>query len=364
MEEIKRTKYVMEAGKTGIVYDDNYTQSLFSSVYKRAAQLTYESADNQRNLMYNKEVRDQPNNIITFIGRRGTGKSSAMVSFMEGLKNNFDSKDSDKRFKNELKEEAYFKDEIRFIGLEWIDAALLEPGEDIFESILAKMFGEFMHRENRDYDRNSHRESDTKELYRRFESIYKMVMNLKVRNHNTSMSFERETALSNLRDIARSTDLRREFERLVNLYIKVMRSHNVENYYEDDKNTFLVVAIDDVDMNIKNGFKILEDILRYLRINRLIVLMAVNYEQMHHICEKHFSNTLVMYDESDDYKKDYISKLTMQYMEKALPSYMRIYLPSLKKKDYDRSIDTEIQYREGNDMITLPIKKSNFSACI
>ena len=57
MEEIKRTKYVMEAGKTGIVYDDNYTQSLFSSVYKRAAQLTYESADNQRNLMYNKDTK-------------------------------------------------------------------------------------------------------------------------------------------------------------------------------------------------------------------------------------------------------------------------------------------------------------------
>ena len=59
-------------------------------------------------------------------------------------------------------------------------------------------------------------------------------------------------------------------------------------------------------------------------------------------CQKHFVKTYdeygrILSKESKHYIKDKVSSLADQYMEKSLPPYARIYLPSLKKQDYDRN---------------------------
>ena len=77
---------------------------------------------------------------------------------------------------------------------------------------------------------------------------------------------------------------------MVRYYIRI--KEGLEN--RDKYKTFLVVAIDDLDMNVEYGFEILEKIQRYLKVDRLLVLLAVNYEQMKMCCQKHFVKT---YDE-------------------------------------------------------------------
>ena len=47
---------------------------------------------------------------------------------------------------------------------------------------------------------------------------------------------------------------------------------------------YLVIPIDDLDMNIKNGYEQLEQIRKYLMIPKVIVLISANYDQLEKIC--------------------------------------------------------------------------------
>lgn len=334
-------KSIIQLGKTGIVYENSsdFDNSIFNRVYDNAAKLTEQSVNNQIANKYKQSSHEQADNIITFVGRRGTGKTSAMLSFMECLRNNDKKSEGDKSYKICSSVNGR---PIRFITLEWIDASLLEKEEDIFEFILAKMLNEFLGKDEKaQYLEKSNYEYAIRELYKRFGDLYKKMLNLKKKEEGHYGSDE--SAISLLRDLARSSDLRYDFEELIKEYIRVQPLLEKNEYISGSEETFLVVAIDDVDMNVNSGFDILERIQRYLKVNGLIVLMAINNEQMQICCEKHFIQiygSVSQYTEEN--KRGYISKISEEYMEKVLPSYMRVYLPSLKKKDYDRNQVTKV----------------------
>ena len=309
----------------------NFEKSLFRRVYKRAYMIVQKQVELQLPRGEEEGVKETNDNVIIFMGRRGTGKSSVMRSFMQSLLDN--SKLADEAGDYVVRLEGSTK-RVRFIGIDSIDASLLEQKEDIFEAILAKMFNEFL-KDNE----NTNSESLTyekRELYQMFSSIYKKHLNIKQRDFGDIYSSE--AAISNLRDLARSVDIKQEFESLIEKYIHV-KSYCEYGYNEHDRyETFLVVSIDDIDMNVNSGFEILEKIQRYLKVKHLIVLLAVNHEQMKLCCQKHFQSIISNNRGSniEDLNR-YIDKLADQYMEKALPSYSRVYLPSLKKMYYDKN---------------------------
>lgn len=347
---------VISTSHRGIVYENrkDFSDSIFQQVYKRAYLQVQESVLLQLSKKNNSKRNEDSDNLITFIGRRGTGKSSAMLSFMNALCENYLKEQT-------IEEYAIYEDRscnklVRFVSIDEIDASMLEKGEDIFEVILAKMFKEFLKK----IDRNSSETLSYKmrELHNKFASIYKKHLNVKA--NNTANSHSAEAAISGLRDLARSVDIREEFQELVYSYIEIIQ----EKSYEKQE-TFLVVAIDDLDMNVESGFEILEKIQRYLKINRLLVLLAVNYEQMKACCQKHFSKAYddyshILMNESKEFVREKINNLAEQYMEKALPPYARIYLPSLKTKDYDRSRVMKIKMIINNMEYCCSTKKAIF----
>ena len=283
------------------------------------------------------EYKETNDNVIIFMGQRGTGKSSVMRSFMKSLLENSSVNDEYGDFIVKLPKS---NKKIRFIGIDSIDASLLEEQEDIFEAILAKMFNEFL-KDNENINSES-LTYEKRELYHMFSSIYKKHLNIKQRNMEDIYSSE--AAIANLRDLARSVDIKQEFEQLIEKYIQV-KSYREYEYSERDRyETFLVVSIDDIDMNVESGFEILEKIQRYLKVKRLIVLIAVNHEQIKLCCQKHFQSIISNSRERniDDLNR-YINHLSDQYMEKALPSYSRVYLPSVKKMDYDKNHTVRIE---------------------
>lgn len=338
----------------------DFDNSLFCRVYKRAYSIVQENVNIQleKDRMHH-DKEENIDNVITFMGRRGTGKSSAMHSFMKALLDNDNAKDS-----GMLKDYTVYDTEgigeetIRFIGIDWIDASLLEQGENIFEAILAKMLNELL--KNNTEEKHDSRSYEMKKLYNEFASIYKKHLNLKQRTLNDTYSME--SAIADLRDLSRSSDIRGRFQELIKRYIHIKSYCGDEYRMEKKYETFLVVAIDDIDMNIYSGFEILEKLQRYLKVERLIILIAVNYEQMRLCCEKHFAK---VFDNNDIYERDkrkeYVGSLADQYLEKALPSYARVYLPSLKKMDYDRNRITNVKIRDKNGReVSYPIKKAMF----
>lgn len=333
----------------------DFDNSLFHRVYKRAYSIVQENVNIQLEKDRGHNVEGNIDNVITFMGRRGTGKSSAMHSFMRALLDNHKEMLSDYTvYNNENNRE----ETVKFIGIDWIDASLLEQGENIFEAILAKMLNELMQSNNeKNHDARSY---EMKNLYNEFASIYKKHLNLKQRSVNDSYSME--SAIADLRDLSRSSDIRGKFQELVKKYIHIKSYCGDEYRMEKKYETFLVVAIDDIDMNIDSGFEILEKLQRYLKVERLLILIAVNYEQMKLCCEKHFAKVFANNDIYErDKRKEYVGSLADQYLEKVLPAYARVYLPSLKKMDYDRNKITKIKIktRDGKEDY-YPIKKAMF----
>lgn len=335
-KNIQNESVVIELGKIGVVQEkrEAFQESLFQSVYKEAGMLTAMIVKEQYGAEKEKHaIYEQPDNIITFVGRRGTGKSSSMLSFMDALKETKSVYDLEHIAEDTDVEEYKGSVNTEFIALEWIDASIMEKGEDVFEMLLAKIIGEILKKDNEFQNMDAHKDYLIRELHKSLGSLYKKVLKLKQRSKN--LDSKEESPISALRELARSIDLRQEFEELIELYLKI-KSEN-KNY---GHNCFLVVAIDDVDMNIEYGFEILEQIQRYLKVNRLLVLLTIDYEQLLKCCEKHFEKLY-----GDDTRKRQIAE---SYIAKVLPFHMRVYLPSLKKKDYSRKREMRIRM-DGQD---------------
>ena len=320
---------VIKAGYKGIVYENfsDFESSIFSKVYEKAINLTEQIIERNTELQKSKthgndfRNKEQVDNIIAFIGRRGTGKTSAMLSFMEGLKDHY-------KHHNIVQDK---NNQYDFISLEWIDASLLENNEDIFEAILAKMFGELLKKgANISNLRNNDLDYAYRDLYQQFEKIYRRVLNLKRKNDN----YDLEMPVNVLKDLSRSTEIRSDFTQLVKSYIRFSERlvGSADNLNTD---TYLVIAIDDIDLNVKNGYEIIEEIHRYLMVPGLIVLVAINYEEMLLCCEKRYidSHRNLPKNVVEDVGERAI-QISEAYLEKVLPPYMRVYLPSLKKTDF------------------------------
>src|SRR5699024_8414542 len=162
--------------------------------------------------------------------------------------------------------------------------------EDSFEYILAKMLRDVLDLDD-EMRESGYQSYEIRELHQDFSSIYGKVLNLK--NRSSQQADSDRMSISLLRDLARSSDLRREFEELIQRYLQLKLNREKRPGLKSVEDTYLVVAIDDMDMNVESGFEILEKIQRYLKVKSLIVLLAINHEQMRVCCEKHFSK---MYD--------------------------------------------------------------------
>lgn len=169
-----------------------FDQSLFRRVYKRAYRILQEQVELQVSQKEEQILEENTDNVIVFMGRRGTGKSSAMKSFMNSLlENNKADVESD-----EYKIQLPNSKKVRFISVDSIDASLLEREEDIFEAILAKLFNEFL----KDNENNNSMKYDSKELFNKFSSIYKKHLNIKQRSDSDVYSAEVAILNRNLRN--------------------------------------------------------------------------------------------------------------------------------------------------------------------
>lgn len=294
---------------------DQFYDSYFEEAYLEAFKQT------QRIAKQNKKYREEGNlsfqerhyNIITFCGARGTGKSSILYSFVEALKNvekvdrEFFSKYKSNQ-KKELKALKGMLEESEFLCLEEIDASLLEQEEDILDVILARMFQE-LHQKTMAYKKDYLWSSATGEerinrdsIIRSFEEIYRKKYNLQRGEHRYDRSESPVEVLNNLSGSLALRELIREF---LPKYLSAVTEQGTAN----GKKKYLVISIDDLDMN-PHGYTMLEQLHRYLMVPGIIIYLAVSGQKIRRLCEKHFED----------------AELSQAYLEKVLPFAQRIFL--------------------------------------
>lgn len=295
-----------------------FENSIFNSVYRTAKENLLEiikSPLGKNNLKDDKILSNNFNNIICFVGERGQGKSSSMISFLKALV-------------NKKKEDPFFCEDdisrIRFATIELVDPSLFKGDETLLEIILAKMFSRF--KDIFEKDRQSQiNDEEKRELVSLFQKVFE---NLKYINNRRGIYDE--DSLDALIKLSTSSNLKVSFENLVEKYLKI---------FPENKTKYLVIAIDDFDLKTEGVHNMLEDIRRFLISNRIILLVACKIEQLREAIETNIyaeylkqigNNSSIL---SNIVDKDEIKAKAIKYVEKLIPESKRVSIPEVSRLD-------------------------------
>lgn len=282
-----------------------------------------------------ERIRKQVNNLICFVGGRGTGKTSAMLSFMEALKDYY----------YEKKENIFYlindgeskHSNFSFLCLDHIDASLLENGEDLFEVILTMMYKKLVSLERAQYLKKENFDYRKQRILEQLEGLVAGIRNLKARKNEKLGFDEFSSYLGTIKSMSGSLALKEDFEKLVREYLEIIQFKKEGVYYSDGgssvASSYLVITIDDIDLNLEYGYEMLEQIHRYMMIRNVIVLLFMDDIQMHKVCERHFWD---LYKNNLNKKRaleweEHILYISRQYMKKVIPIYRRIYMPRIEE---------------------------------
>ena len=278
------------------------------------------------------------NNIFAFIGSRGSGKTTAINEFCRIL---YQYEDKYRKWEDNFTERERINTDRRFYIMPPVDASSLDAGEDLMELIWANMYHAF---ERKAKSRGGSRYSGDelqKTIIKEFDEVYKNYRNI---GHGERREILGESVLVKLKNVSSSLKTRDIFARLTENFLKLLD----EGRNSDD--SYLVVVVDDLDLNLNNGYEMLEQLHKYLSDPRIIVLIAIDYRQMYKICENYFFNSMMpIHNIHDVYKKleDQVKKLTNDYLLKVLPTENRIYLPG------ENLISREIIIEDGDSSKTV-----------
>lgn len=316
-------KKIITRESNRIVYEplSDVSELFFEQVYRQAdrtlAKIIKDNtiyADNKTEKEKKDEAENKQSlNVISFLAGRGRGKTSAMLSFLSHL--------------NKLQDEKKWSeisdiDKKVFLVLPYIDAAMLAEAEYIIDVILAEMWDKFEEFTKSKYNLHDAKfERLEREIKQQFINVRKAYLVLKEREEGKSISDEMDVPVpSALHELAVSVNLKQELQRLIDLYVEIFQYNTDKN----DKEYYVVIAIDDVDMSGGRAHFILEQIRRFLCMQRVIVFITADIERLQMACEARY---IQIYSDALDRRK-----FINEYLEKVLPYNMRIYLPEIKER--------------------------------
>lgn len=253
-------------------------------------------------------------NILAFLGKRGSGKTTVLREFGCILTD----------YQSHCKEWdqwiGYQRDKDiprSFHVLPPIDASVLSATEDLVQVILANMYQEVIRKKGDCKGVDQDREELIGRIITQFDYAYKDYIN--VGNYGAKGN-PGDSVLVRLRNVSDSSKTKAEFEKLTDSFLKITGAQ------------CLVIIVDDLDMNPKKSFEMLEQLYKYFSNRKAVILIAVDYEQMYNLSQKNFVDILVP-EYGGIHKKVYgqyegkADKLADDYLLKVLPVENRIYLP-------------------------------------
>lgn len=303
-------------------------QSFFSDVYLQAKSIVnsivkFNNKDEmgKKNLETN-EIQNSINNVMAFIGRRGTGKTSAMLSVAGALEDKDPKKNGNKAF----------------YALPYTDVSVFEEKEDAFIITLSKMFA-FL--------------SDSigaggKYLFSDKGEKYKFIRDkiCTIYDHYVSFKGSDEHKLNSSYNLMEKVEDRynvhREFEKLVKEYIEFLNS----NLNSDCDDGYLIICLDDIDMTRHNHINIMQCIHQYFMIPNVIVMVTMRVPILSAALQKEFFASLHTVASADESNLKLSREQQEDYTRKIIPSGMRITMPSWRKRDYQTTNPIKIVFRK------------------
>ncbi len=307
---------------------------IFISEYRRAAVMLDEIAGALKETEKEKEVcswkeSDFENNIIAFCGERGEGKSSVMMSFANAVY-------EDKNKKNIIFEECKNLKNLKFAEPILIDPSLFDDVHNVLDIVLAKLFRRFCAYYEK--DNQSMGEQARERLLNRFQTVYRYVSLINNQKQMLDDEFDYEGNITKLKKLGESSALKEELGKLVEEYLKVMGGY--------EKESQLLLAIDDLDLCSANAYRMTEQIRKYLIIPHVFIVISVKIEQLE-LCirEKNLKDFQEIYKNKEENIYGQLNRevevMAERYVAKLIPKKRRIYLPKVQNFE-----EVHIVYKE------------------
>lgn len=338
MDDKRKIKFE-ELFERGIKKEKNISDSFFFDVYAQAYDLVDEIIlKNERieaTLECNSDCFLMPqsvtdiNNVIAFTGRRGTGKTSAMLSFSDFLMNNQSMGRYD--FKNKY-----------FLTLPYIDSATMNTGEDFFDIIISKMLKIIYNISDscncyRNYDDNNIEKIE--ELKSDIANVYSYYSSLKYEKIRESIP-----SYSVMEKVMQKHDVRSKVIDVIKKFNNVVGTVHKGRPYD-----YMVICLDDIDMVRKGHVEIMQLIYQYFMIPGVIVMVTFNTEYLTAIIEKEFYSNIEFANGTNNKSQrnlDISQNQTYDFLRKIIPSDMRITMPSWKKSELRSLFPVNIELSE------------------
>lgn len=265
----------------------NYKDNLLSNQIDKALALITEYFPTGS---FNKDLNcqeDYPiNKTISFLGDRGTGKSSCLESFV-----------------NILKEER--KD---ILVLDTIEPAFFDKHRNILELIVGTMFG--MYEKWVEELQDAKRHNRLMELSQAFQNVKRDLQYME------SDCCTEDSEIEDLQGLASSIGLSKSIRELVSEFLSI------------EGKDYLLAPIDDIDLNASLAYDMAEQIRKYLIMDKVVVCIAGKSEQLSNAIKQSYIRLYEPLLTHNQMTIEEISAMTEAYMIKFLPIRSRIYMPT------------------------------------
>ena len=278
-------------------------ESIFTDIYYRAFKLIDEIATQPYN-GNDGRIRER-NNIIAFIGERGSGKTSCLRSIYQALP------EHEKSIRESKQNTIIYNNDLPII-----DPSYFDDHSNILEIVIAHMFKTFKKNVNSNsHDLREDKLENKRHLVKCFKGVKDALDSL---NRTNKEDKYHNDSIEELSKMAAGSNLHEKMEELVESYL---------NYFYEGtrgKKKILVIAIDDLDVQTNHTYKMVEQIRKYLIIDNVIILIGVKLVQLSDLIKKKYSEDFSNKEDGNDKIDDMVAR----YLMKLLPLSHRLNLPS------------------------------------
>lgn len=283
------------------------------------------------------QLAGYPNNFVVFCAGRGQGKTSAMVSFSTALRMLHGSERGSKT------EREFWREEIvnsSFYVLDPIDPTMLDEEDSILRVLISRMFERYAEEQDDLCRRRSGYHDQEPDLLKRFRQCYRNVDILQ-KGRQLQDCYD---DLEYLADLGDSSNMKRTFHALVTLFLKLMCGKS-----NGSSRQYLVIQIDDADLNASNAYQIVEELRKYCVVPNVIILMASDFEQLELTVEQYFIgefDTLRKSRQGDKTVLEHCHKMMERYLDKLIPGTRQVHLPQIDNYIREHENELLLQYIE------------------
>lgn len=287
--------------------EDFMKSSIFGTQYTQMLSCLDNYVKNRNNgeKQYRNQKTDSPNNVFTFVGERGSGKTSCMSSISKlltsGKINSFSSY-------------AELKD-VKFTTIDIIDPSYFDKRHNIVAMMVAKLYKKYKELDEAQESTVCNRccRDELLDAFVRTQRSMRCLLG----NDGHIQDYESDD-IENLSELSVAVDLKEDINKLVNQFLKFAKKDN----------GILILSIDDIDLNVDEADTMAEQIRKYLVNPNIIILLAAKLSQLATIKNLHYAEQYkpLLADKRIDYET--IEEMTSQFMTKFAPHDQRVFMPA------------------------------------